>query len=474
MSPVCRSLVFCCSAALFACTSYRPSPLDTDALLAGIRAVRPSPEPQDGLDLATAAIWLSDSSPIVRESIARFRSRAARAKVSAAWPDPEIRFGPQWASGSALDGAKLTAFADLSLRIPLGARIAAAQDLDSARAEVARLDAILALREEQLLLRSDWTLAALARQRSGLAHDLETLAQRSVQLGEAMVQAGGFAAGELEALRVEAATRSADVYGEELAQVERDRALALRLGVDVARVERLRGDLPQAPSETPDAASLAGLAAAHRPALIRLRGEYQLAERRLRLEIEKQWPDLVLAPSLSDEPGEDKSVFALGIGLSLPLFDRNAKGVAEADAERDEYRERYATELRRTLTVLDGDLAAIASARRRQASIEDGLLPAATRAVELARRTADAGSGDALHLLDAMRSLARARFAALDARTATLRAWFALEQDVGVPLLVFDPSPPPAALPVVLQTPVSDHTARAVAPATVPAAEERR
>lgn len=67
-------------------------------------------------------------------------------------------------------------------------------------------------------------------------------------------------------------------------------------------------------------------------ALVRLGG----TEHALKAEIRRQYPDLKLGPAYVNEEGLDR--FGIVAGLSIPLWNRNRKGIAEAEAARDEAR----------------------------------------------------------------------------------------------------------------------------------------
>jgi outer membrane protein TolC len=67
-------------------------------------------------------------------------------------------------------------------------------------------------------------------------------------------------------------------------------------------------------------------------ALMRLGG----TEHALHAEIRRQYPDLKLGPAYVNEEGLDR--FGLVAGVSIPLWNRNRKGIAEAEAARDEAR----------------------------------------------------------------------------------------------------------------------------------------
>lgn len=59
---------------------------------------------------------------------------------------------------------------------------------------------------------------------------------------------------------------------------------------------------------------------------------YKATETELRAEIRKQFPELKLAPGYLREDGEHK--VTLGAEISLPLWNRNRQGIAEAGGER--------------------------------------------------------------------------------------------------------------------------------------------
>ena len=67
-------------------------------------------------------------------------------------------------------------------------------------------------------------------------------------------------------------------------------------------------------------------------ALTRLGG----TEKSLESEIRRQYPDIKLGPAYANEEGLDR--FGLIAGISIPLWNRNRKGIAEAEGARDEAR----------------------------------------------------------------------------------------------------------------------------------------
>lgn len=69
------------------------------------------------------------------------------------------------------------------------------------------------------------------------------------------------------------------------------------------------------------------------PALLAAMAAHQTSEAELQREIRKQYPELSVGPGFEHEDGNSK--VGLGIGINLPLWNRNQQGIAEASAERN-------------------------------------------------------------------------------------------------------------------------------------------
>jgi cobalt-zinc-cadmium efflux system outer membrane protein len=63
--------------------------------------------------------------------------------------------------------------------------------------------------------------------------------------------------------------------------------------------------------------------------------EYAAAESALHLEVAKQYPDIHFGPGYTYDTGTHKIAFGLA-GITLPVFDQNQGGIAQAEAKRKE------------------------------------------------------------------------------------------------------------------------------------------
>jgi cobalt-zinc-cadmium efflux system outer membrane protein len=438
-------------AACAGCVTYEPSPLDLRASLEAEQEVRHAAPTLDAPDLALATVtaWMAEHGPGVRTARAAWEAARARAAVPTPWADPSLQFGPQVAWGSDVGSSRaVTPFASLSIAIPLGERLEAQDAQNLALAEVARIETVLRLREEYLAVRSAWAELASARVRSlqlaawaELAQESVALSQRQIELGLATALDKGLL--QLDRARVEVQALDA--------ALDANRAigdLAARTGMPLERFDALgASSLPALPDQVPAVDGLRELLGAHRPDLIRLRAKHALAERNLRLQIARQYPDLQLGPVYTAEAGEQRDQLGLGLGIRVPWFDANRQAIAAAAGERDQTRATYSAGLQAALAELDSCMRALALTRARRIALEERILPEAEANVALARRQTQAGAVDTLRILDAQRSVQELRVAATTARLDELASWLALERAVGHPIVPFPGEPASTGLP---------------------------
>ena len=223
--------------------------------------------------------------------------------------------------------------------------------------------------------------------------------------------AEGYAA-EADLLRFRAeAARAANHLAR--ARIERERAeaeLAFLVGRPVAGARLEKPDLPPPPGGEPEA--LAEQAIVHRRDVAAARARAARARGTMSLEQARRYPDLALAGGYKRTTGLDTAV--VGLVATVPVFERNGRAVARAEADA-----RAADlELEATLTRARADAAILVRAARelqqRLARLDEDLV----RPAEAARRSALAafreGAADVLRVVDAERTNTEARREALD------------------------------------------------------------
>jgi hypothetical protein len=139
-------------------------------------------------------------------------------------------------------------------------------------------------------------------------------------------------------------------------------------------------------------------------ALHRLKG----GEEALKTEIRRQYPELKIGPAFSNEEGQGR--IGLVAGATLPLWNRNRRGIAQAEGERDELNW-DAISLWREIT-LD-----VHAARRKLKNLIDHQPDHRSRSVTEANQLLKAGELDILAYLSAREEILEAELAEVEWKT---------------------------------------------------------
>ena len=326
-----KFLFFPLLAAILGCQSYRPLPIDW---------------------AREHAVWLEKGALTfdTLEDVARLAlvgnpelnalrlKRAASEKVAAQtgwWEDPEIS-GDLLRIVNPAENPHLGGVA-LSLTIPLSGVTGLERRAAEAYAAADAAD----------ILAAEWDLRASARQAAlRLLFARETVqalrtfeadarVASALESAARLAEAGELSKIELASARLRRHQRVHRLREAEASEAEAEQALRQLLGVAPAVDLAFRGNVLQEDGEK--ALSLRGpLALVRHPrvqaAVSRLAG----GEAALETEIRRQYPDLKVGPAYSREEGMDRLGFAAG--LTIPLWNRNRKGIAEAEGVRDEAR----------------------------------------------------------------------------------------------------------------------------------------
>lgn len=113
--------------------------------------------------------------------------------------------------------------------------------------------------------------------------------------------------------------------------------LASAMGLPIAALKSVQFDLDEfkQPDAAPPPAEARRAAIFHRADLLGSLAKYEAAEGALQLEIAKQYPDIHIGLGYTYDTGTNKIGFGLA-GITLPIFDRNEGGIAQAEAKRTE------------------------------------------------------------------------------------------------------------------------------------------
>ncbi len=425
-----RPLAPASAAALLAGRALDAASLRDFLAAAGARV---EPWPPARWDVATLTLAALHFHPDVVLAGARWRVREAATLTAASRPNPVLEVplehhgdedagtdGP-WSVGAALGFTIETACKRAARQARAQARaVAARHDLQAAAWAVrARVRAACAALEHAR------AASELAARRSAAAAEALALLERRAELGEASAFETGATRLEAQRARLAGIAVQAELAVARLALAD---AVGLAPGAfDAVEVE----PLPAPAAVVPDVLVLQSQALTGRADLLAQLARYAAAEAALRLEIARQYPDIELAPGYFFDQGDH--LWTLGTALALPLLDRNAGPIAQAEATRALRAAEFEALQYRAVAQVGAAHARLASTRA-QADAAAGLLAQARERAAAVERRRALGEADRLEVVRAGVEVLDAQAAVLAARQAAQAAMQALEEAVQQPL----------------------------------------
>lgn len=331
---------------------------------------------------------------------------AGQARQAGLYPNPTFEFEIEEMSVDDPDNR-----ADkVALGVPLvlSGRLGAASDAGKAARDGAAHELQQTRREIFRQVHASWAEQLTYRDAEAALAELLQIANRTLEIARTRFEAR--AAPESQVLKAMLEVYDLEVTEQQLAQ-ERVRAsatLQALLGGLVVDPERLVGSLATG-SWGPATEFDDGTGIAEHPSILAARRHVDSAEASLRAARRERIPDLGIFVAYGRHRTLDEEFVEGGIGIPLPIFDRNQGRVQETEA-----RVQQAVEQARAV---ENDLAAeLAVSRQRYRTARDQLtafneriVPAAERSIEQAQEGYAAGRLAFLEMLDAQRTLADVR-----------------------------------------------------------------
>jgi len=225
-----------------------------------------------------------------------------------------------------------------------------------------------------------------------LQAELVGLLELQKEVGEVSVYDLTQARVALDEVRLES-LEAARLQGEALS------GLAAALGLTRGALEAARlsfDDLRSAPRPDLPAGEIRRHAVLNRSDLLAALASYEASQMALKLEVAKQYPDLVLGPDYQLDQTDSK--WTLGVALELPLFNRHRGPIAEAMAARERSAAEFLALQARIIGELDAAIGDVRAAVKKSGAAE-GLLVHLTEQARLARAQRDLGEISKLELL---------------------------------------------------------------------------
>jgi outer membrane protein, heavy metal efflux system len=258
-----------------------------------------------------------------------------------------------------------------------------------------------------------------------------------VEIFEKRVAVGEAPTPELDIYRVNLITVNAALLRSRGEATETRAALASAVGVPSEALSAVTWkapgfETPAQPETVPvNAVQRAGLL--HRADLRRSLSDFAAADASFRLELARQYPDLVLAPTYDFE--ESFARYILNVTLEpLAIFHRNQGPIAVALAQREEAAAKFEALQARAIGELEAALIRYRAAFEQWQEAGDQLITVQRDREQAARRALAVGEGDRLAVATAQLETVTAARARLDALAEAQNAMGALEDAMQQPL----------------------------------------
>ena len=292
---------------------------------------------------------------------------------------------------------------NISQTFELGGKRGKRISVANANADVARAEFETVLWQSTNDLKRKFYAVLLAKSLLDLANQNEATFEDVVKHTSELVQAGEVSGLDLTRLEVEKLKFDTD-----LANAQRDYEVALRdlrvtLGGDYRTMEiDAVGSLdPESYDFTfPD---LRDKALAARPDLKAAKLAEEAADQSIRLQDAQRIPDLDLAGGITQVPGGGSN-YTYGVGMTLPIHDRNQGERAKARIEKEKAQNQQRLVTNQILGDVDKALVAFEIQKRRVDLYRTGVIAKVNSIQDLTEYSLKAGESSVLDLLDAIRT----------------------------------------------------------------------
>ena len=438
------------AALLSACVHYTPRPRPPERIAVGftqrtlsdpqLRALlerqlpaRAWPRPQwDRADLLVAMLYFNDGLAAGRASA---RVATAGTRTAREHPNPTVTLMSEYANQH--DGAPLWLWAVVTdWLLDAGARRGARIALADLAAQRAGYDlAELTWKQRGALRRAAADLLITERE-IALRETVNTDRQAQLDMARRRLEVGAASRGDLDRLVRDALQDEQQLHDARRRASLARSALAVAVGVPVKVLAGLKLGWEQL--DDPPAVDALQLERARDEALLAradVHGAvvaYGTAEQALRLEVARQYPEVHLGPAYTWDHGIRRYQFNLG--LTLPLMNRNAGAIGEAEARREEAGAHLEATVALAWQEIDEAIRQWQLARARLTEVRGPVYDAAQRIYAQTARGFDAGANDRTELVAARVAHTLAELQVLDAVRTAQEALATLEDALRRPL----------------------------------------
>jgi outer membrane protein, heavy metal efflux system len=412
-------------------------------LAAQFDAYQPPESPPDEADASTAselpgvltesdAVLLAlKSNPELRSAGLAFRAGEYRTQQAGRYANPEFEveveeFGGAGERGG-FDGSATTYMLsqeiDLSGKFAKDSKVAKLErDLAGWDFEAARLDVVTNVRTAFLQMLA-------AQERLKLAEQQIEVSEQVRQTVETLVQRAALPELELARARVESANSGIEKNRAASDLRVAGRMLSAAIGAGDEPAVQVSGNL-ETVDPVPDP-KLLGQWIEQNPELARGPLEFQLDEAAVAVEKAARFPDLTISGGVQRVAEADDTTFVVGIGIPLPIFDRNQGGMNAARFEAARNREAKRATDQRIRSEVAAAYQSLETAYNEIQALGKEILPDAQKAFDGAEQMVLRGKSSMLEALDAKRTLFEVRMQYIESLESYHLSRIELERLIG-------------------------------------------
>lgn len=459
-----QTLIPVLALALPSCQSYEPAPLDITRYqhTLSLRAIDVEPieafcqrltaegedvpdtfDLSDGISYAEGEVVALFYNPELR--IARLEAGVAMANRDTAglWEDPVFGFdGAEIISPSAPFEFGLMG----SLTIPISGRLEVEKDRANAAYDTQLRTLVDAEWQTRADLRNAWARWTAITERSALLANITGELEHINEIATHLEVAGELNRIEHRLLRIELADLQLQSTELEVQLIEAETDLVEILGVTPDTAARFLPAFPSVFITTVDDIT-ARLIDSNTELAVHF-AAYQTAEDTLRLEIKKQFPDIVIGSGYGTEFNDHRVMF--GLSIPIPILNANRAAIAEAQAKREVVRAQAETTFARLYRSLIAAQTAMRVNRSQRDQYENLIVPMLDAQAKDIDRIAELGELDVFVLLQTITRTLETKEKLIALRVDEIEAATTLRRILG-PDAFQNP------------TPIKDHTGDVVA-----------
>ncbi|MEE2907976.1 MAG: TolC family protein [Planctomycetota bacterium] len=427
------------------CQSYEPAPLDiraystslenrlieTEPVSAFARRLRATGDdvplqfdPSDGISYAEGEVLALFYNPELR--ITRLQAGVALAtrETAGLWEDPVFGF----------DGAEIISpptpfeFGLMgSLTIPISGRLEVEKERAGAAYEAELRTVVDAEWDTRAELRRKWASWTAAVAQAELIASMIVELEKIDTIANSLQSVGELNRVERRLLQIELADRRIQATEIDLLVIETENALLDCLGLPPAAAEILLPAFPDTTiTEIEDVT--ARLIQSNTELAVHF-AKYQTAEDTLRLEITKQFPDIVIGSGYGTQFNDHRVMF--GVSIPVPILNANQAAIAEATARREVVRAEAETTFERLFRGLAAANAALEIKKMQRAEYEQQIVPMLTAQTSDIQRIAELGELDMFVLLETETRKLSAKRKLIELQVRELDAAITVQQILG-------------------------------------------